>query len=78
MCRDYIARHNLIADRLEEAIKLNCNYEGSIYYSNKSRLQMQSVSISNPSIYHLGQTFGTGWMKQLKILFLNSKEFYTW
>jgi hypothetical protein len=25
MCGDYIARHNLIVDRLSEAIKLNCN-----------------------------------------------------
>jgi hypothetical protein len=38
MCGDYIARHNLIADRLVEAINLNCHYEGEIYENRQVKL----------------------------------------
>jgi hypothetical protein len=31
MCRDYIARHNLIVDSLVEAIKLNRNLKSEVY-----------------------------------------------
>jgi hypothetical protein len=31
MAGDYITRHNLIVDRLSEAIKLNCNVIGTVH-----------------------------------------------
>jgi hypothetical protein len=48
MCGDYIARDNLIVDRLSEAIKLNCNLAREIFENTQVKISPKDGKNNKP------------------------------
>jgi hypothetical protein len=68
MVGDHTSRHNLIIDRLAEAIKANCHIIGDIHQIHRPKSQKPKERMTNHFTQVLDQTFSIGRTKLLKDL----------
>jgi hypothetical protein len=73
-CGDYIARHNLIVNRLSQAIKLNCNLASEVHENTQVKISPKESKNNKPYHTLVRSHFGTGPTNTPKTSFRNNKE----
>jgi hypothetical protein len=63
MAREYTVRHNLIVNRLSEAIKLNCRIIGEVHENTQVKITAAEGKDDNHFHSQSDQIFGIGQMK---------------
>jgi hypothetical protein len=76
MVGDYTVRHNLIVNRLVEAIKFNLRIIGEVNENTQVKITAQKAEMTNLFTLRLDQIFCIGQMKQLMTQFQNTRECY--
>jgi hypothetical protein len=73
---EYTVRHNLIVNRLVEAIKLNCRIIGEGNENITVKITPTEGKMTNLFTLKLDQIFGIEQMKQQMTQFQNTREVY--